>query len=633
MADNLKYTGDLTPTSKQQLATDIDEMIRTASSLRMNFERKWYDNNFFDDGYHFRYVSRTTGKIIDASDSGVKNMSPRAIPKASRQIRGIANLLVQPDYVPVVYPDEMTKMQDEEKAKDDAKKAGIWLEDKWDDLKLKTQLIYMALLAMKNSVSFMKIWKDDKERINAVTRDAFDVYLMGNVLSIEDSPFIVEATPKLISEIKSNPNFDEEAVKRINPDNKYASSEIKEAYLKATYGSDTQSDYSATLIQKEAFIKTRVTRDNKATIYEMTKDRSNIILELGDTVIRHVFSAGGEVLMDEFLMTSEYPYVDLRLEPGAVYQVPMIERFIPANKSLDLVVSRLERYANTMVTGTWLKRKGEDFDIGNIAGGQVLEYKTTPPVQAQLSNVPPFMFNFISLLESLIEEQGASTSALGNVPPGVKSGVAIESLKATEYANLKIASTQMQECVARIGKKMLKIGSELVYPQQVRTTDEKIGTFNVIGSYGAEARNKLNIGIPQNTVVLSDDMTVDVEVQTGLGFTMEGKKESMQQIATFMSQLMQQGLISQEAVGVVTEKLLETYQFGATQEFMSAMKEGTMMAQTTNEDVEKIKVAVLEVLKDAGLVGPENDQRLIDSTKTGVAEVMTDLSGSQPQPQ
>ena len=45
------------------------------------------NNNFFDDGFHFRFVSRETGKIVDFSNKNSSGGPLRAIPKASRQIR------------------------------------------------------------------------------------------------------------------------------------------------------------------------------------------------------------------------------------------------------------------------------------------------------------------------------------------------------------------------------------------------------------------------------------------------------------------------------------------------------------------------------------------------------------------
>ena len=88
----------------------VDQMMTSAKDTRIAFERRWYDNNFFDDGFHFRYLSRTENKVVDLQ-SRVDAFQPiRAIPKASRQIRGITNLLTANDFLPIVYPEKVNKI-------------------------------------------------------------------------------------------------------------------------------------------------------------------------------------------------------------------------------------------------------------------------------------------------------------------------------------------------------------------------------------------------------------------------------------------------------------------------------------------------------------------------------------------
>ena len=619
MADNLNYNDKTI--KPRGIVQEIDNFIESKKAKRKTFERKWYDNNMFDDGYHFRYVSRSTGKILDQSETANMGMPERAIPKASRQLRGVANLLVQPDYRPVAYPDEI--VADREKAIQDAKAVGIWLTDEWEDkLKLKNKLVQMLLLAGKNSISYLKILPDnDKQRINVWVRDAFDLYIEGSLTELEDNPCIVEAVPRSIADIKADPNFDKEKTKNITPDNKYASSEIKEAYLNARHGKGTESDYEATLIQKESWKKIIVTEENASEILEMGKDIQQ--KGVGDIVMRHTITAGGIELLDEFLDMQEYPYVDLRFEPGPLYQTSLIERFIPANKSLDIAMSRVERYANTMVSGTWLVREGENFKITNIPGGQKITYKNTPPVQGQMAGIPGFMFNFMELLNSQIEEQGASTTALNQLPEGVKSGKAIEMVKATEYANLKIPGDMLKETVRRIAEKMVMYAADFVIPITVsrKKPNGDIETYKMVG----ERRQETGVPTPDDVVVIKKGTKVDIEVESGLGFTQQGKKETMQQIVDYMGVLAQQGLITQDAVKVVTEKFLETFQFGATQEFTDAMEFGTQSSPLNEQQLDQMKVAILETLQDAGVVGQEADQKMVDSTKVGMAETLNDL--------
>lgn len=642
------YAHKYVPT--EQIASIADGMVQQVHTMRRNHERRWYDNNFFDDGHHFRYLSRTTGKIIDSADANSSVMPTRAIPKASRQIRGIANLISSLDPVPVVYPtkitkanypDEMAYAQAMETAKMLAQKTGSWLVDEFKRQDIKSKLVEMLINAAKHGVSFMQIWPDAiEEKINSQVYDAFDIYLMGNLTNIYDSPFIIKAFPELISKIKANENYNEAQLDLISPDNKYASSEIKQAYMQAQYGNGQESDTANTLILKEAFIKEYLNDDNYEDCKRLSEKTGAMEgKKKGDQLIRHTFSAGGVWLLDEYVALDEYPFVDYRFEPGPIYQTPLIERFIPANKSLDIAMSRVERYLNTMVSGTWLARSGEDLSVSNIPGGQVLRYSQTPPTQMAVAGVPPSMFDFMTMLERNIEEQGASTSALGKLPQGVKSGVAIESVKATEYDNLRISTDQYKDTVGRIAERMLDYADDyFINPQTVYALKQGEPTyFDIIGTRGIKARRELAeregqpFTLPENTVPISKDTLVDIEIESGQGFTMEGKKETMQQLVTFVTQMAQAGVATTEVVKEMFRKLLETYQFGSTQELMDAFDTGTSTLPVNDEQLAQMKLAVAQSMQDMGMTGQDLDKKLVESTKLGVAEAIKDLSGNTPQ--
>jgi hypothetical protein len=658
MADNLDIIDRFTPTSG--IGQKVDEMVTYAENQRKSFERKWYDNNFFDDGYHFRYVSRSTGKIVDVNTSDNANMPQRAIPKASRQIRGIANLLMGLEPVPVVYPEKVSISQFPptfdpqsgqlvenpaykealERARDIAQKAGHWLMNEWEEQDLKEKLMFAVILAAKHSVSFIQCWPDAvEEKIKTQVYDAFDIYLSGNVTDIEDSPFLIKAVPQLISVIKANELFDKEQLKQITPDNKYASSEIKQAYMQSKLGSGMESDNAATLILKEAFVKEYLTEQNFSEVAKKTED-ANWLKERkpGDMVMRHIFSAGGIWLLDEYVDLINYPFTAVQLESGPLYQTPLMDRFIPTNKSLDIVTSRIERYLNTMITGTWLARDGENFQITNISGGQVLKYKTTPPVQANMVNLPPAIFQYVGLLEKFIDEQGTAAASFNQLPSGVKSGVAIESVKATEYANLKIATDMLKKAVKDISEKILVYMSDFVQPHTVYSMEDKNPEyFDVMGQRGIEARKSIaamqgeEFQLPQDTIPITKDMKVNIEVESGMGYTMEGKKATMQQLVGFFTPLIQAGLVPPEAIAVLSKKLLETYQFGATQEFVEALQSGATMQN--EQQIQQLKVALLETMQEAGVVGQEADQKQVMTSKIGTVEALNDLAGDNEQPQ
>src|SRR3990167_2320152 len=432
----------------------VDQMINVAKDSRRGFEKRWYDNNFFDDGYHFRYLNREQNKVIDLASRSTVWEPMRAIPKASRQIRGIANLLLARDPTPIVYPDKVKRyayspeeyQQAIKLSKGVAKKIGCYLKEEYKNQDLLEKLALMVILTCKHGVSYLQVWPDAvEEAIRTQVYDAFDIYLIGSLTEIYDSPFIIKAAPQFISQIKANESFDPKQLEKINPDNRLASSEIKEAYMRAKYGRDANTDQSASLMLKEAFIKEYLGKENRERI-RLQKNGGDILKSRkdGDVVIRQVFVAGNVWLRDEYTNLPDYPFVDFRMEPGPIYQVPLIERFIPANKSLDMAVSRLERFFHTMNVGGWLKRQGEQIRFTNQAGGQVIEYAQTKPEQASVASPSAMSFPFVGFLSNLIAEQGVNTSISGSVPAGARATSTVEALKESEIAALQIPMERLR---------------------------------------------------------------------------------------------------------------------------------------------------------------------------------------------
>ena len=631
-----------------------EEVQNMADRERKNFARHWYDNNLFDDGKHFQFVSRTTGRLVDLSEKASLYTPKRVVPKASRQIRGMANLLLSMDFIPVVKPepvraynfgdvrnDQMAKqmfLQAKEASKLRARKIGHWIEEEWnDELEMATNLAFMTILTLKHGISYLQVWPDQvEEKINAKVYDAFDIYAAGNYTELEDSPFVGKVTPKTVSLIKANEMFDQEQLEKINPDNKYASDEIKEAYLVKKFGRGGRgTDASATVLQKEFFYKEYLNDKNRERIKKQ-KNSQEIIGDLkdGDPIIRHVFSAGNIWLYDKYEALDKYPIVDLRWEPGPLYQTAPIERFIPANKSLDSIMSRAERHVHTMDVGVWTKRKGENFDLTNVAGGLVAEYESVPPQQMRTTPVQSSTFRIIDLLQSFIEEQGVSTSTMGQLPGGVKAWRAIESLKASEMANFYIPIKMLKKTLRGVAERMICYADKyFVTPKSVDRMDQgEPDYFEVIGQQGIEARKKIKEEVPEDIIPIKKDYHVDIEIESGLAYTDEGKKNRAMEVANYMLSLAQAGLIPQETVKQVVQNLIETYKFGPLSEIMDTMDD----FQGNPEVNENLKVAVLEVLKDAKEAGLFNQdpKEQIDMTKVGVAEVIKDTGLAQkPEPQ
>ena len=582
-------------------------MMSAVRERRRLPERRWYDNTFFDDGFHYKYISRLTGRMVDLQERANLYDPMRAIPKASKQIRGIANTLLQPQYIPVIYPkrvlsDNFATPQLYQMALDQAKKTakqqGNWVAGEWDKQNMQAWMGYLVILAARTSISYLKVFPDiDEENISVAPRDSFELYHFGNFTDFYALPYVIEGVPTIISAIKANPMFDEEQLKQIRPDNKYASSEIKEAYERSRFGGGTANDHGATLILKEAFI-TEYIDDNNLKRIRSQKDAEQILQgkSKGDKIIRQVFVAGDIWLRDQYTKLRSYPYIPLQLEPGTLYQTPLIERFMPQNKTLDLVVSRVERYINTMVAGSWSIRKGENITPTNIAGGVFYQYENSPPTQNEIAPIPNFVFNFINVVSGFIAEQGVASLG-GQQQKGVKGYQAMEAQKAAEVNNMKMMQDQLTLFVKRTCEKFLEYADDyFIKPQE--SVYAKGGQPEYADVVGNQAFKKMGeLGLPTDHLTpLSKDLSVQISVESGLGYTPEAKKAAATQLANLVSQWVQAGWVPPQTMQILAKSILEYFDYGNTQEFMDAVNNAP--PQLPQSELDQIKLAVAQVFSD-----------------------------------
>lgn len=635
--------------STRELGKYIEDSNFFAIMRRRPWERRWYNNNWFDDGYHFRILSKRTGQILDHLNN-YGGFIERTIPRASKQIRGIGALLLTPDFYPVVYPRRITMEDYRSKdtgviddiayqaalkiAKENARKQGIFLTTTWEDeLQLNLKLMDMILLTMKNGISWLKVYTDPvSKRVAASVHDAFDVICYGDVREIDDLPFITLAQPWDFNEVLSSPIFDDEMKLQLSPDNRYATSEIKEAYMRARYGTKLNATGLNTVVVRETFMKEYLSDDNWDRAKDLSKETGAMEHKSkGDMIMRHSWSAGGVTLADEYIDYDTYPFAEFRMESGYLNQVPLIERFIPLNKTQDIVVTRLEKWINTMVTGIYMMRKGENFQISNLPTAQKIYYETTPPQQMNIVNVGPTPFQFMQMTDKYLEEQGISATNVAELPGNIANNT-LENIMQKEYSNLRFATERLKATIARTGNLIIeRADKDYIKPVEVSYKEDKdYKAFDVIGSRGKRIHGEVGKPLPTDLVVLDRKAKIRVEADMGFGLTVEGRKQAIQSIVTNMVALYKEGFVGPQAMALVIKRYIEEYGFGSTEEFMEAIENGVTEGQMSQQQINQMKLAMLQVLRDTKSVGPEANQNLVETTKLGVLQTLKD-TGLIPQ--
>jgi hypothetical protein len=77
-------------------------------------------------------------------------------------------------------------------------------------------------------------------------------------------------------------------------------------------------------------------------------------------------------------------------------------------------------------------------------------------------------------------------------------------------------------------------------------------------------------------------------------------------------------------MSLMVKRMVEEYGYGSTEEFMEAIEQGVTQGQMSQDQINQMKIAMLQVLKDAKQVGPGSDKQLVDSTKLGVLHTLKD---------
>ena len=186
--------------------------------------------------------------------------------------------------------------------------------------------------------------------------------------------------------------------------------------------------------------------------------------------------------------------------------------------------------------------------------------------------------------------------------------------------------TRLKGVVKRITQKFLDYADNtFVSPKTIYYLEKgEPQYFNIIGASALNKYKELNIPQPQGAIPIKKDYKVEIEIQSGLGYTREGKKQSAIELGEYLIKMADLGVIPPQAMQKFFQNLLETFEFGATQEIMEDFKDFEPGA-LTEDQIEKLKVAFLEVIKDlkGTEVFPDEEQR-IEEGKIATAEALRD---------
>lgn len=567
----------LNMTEKQDIVTWVNTELQKYSDARFKFERNWYVADNFWDGNHFVWWRKSTGTIDRVKPP--KGVTLRQVPKLKKQFEAMANLIVANNPKWIAYPDETGDVQEEQQL-NFATRRRMWLEDIWDEQNMKGKCIEAVLGALKFPYSAFEVSTDPETRKQIIdVWEPFELYWKPSVKCIDDSPMVVKTVSKLPEEILNNPIYTLESDVEFNLEKRFAYSDLKEMREAEKFGAHNTTEDRGGILKEVYFWD-----------YKDDKKIMRLISIYADKVVR-----------SEILPLKRYPFAPLKLQAGPYFQQSYLESLIPTNKSIDLIVSNIETFFHTMTRGKWLKHKNSTISRVTNENGDFIEYDVEPPVQVPLASIPNYVFVHMANLEKWIEERTVSSSTTGRAPRGIRAYKAIESLKQSDFANMGGPVTFLEECLERVAELINEQADiYLNSPTTVKRVDEeKPDYFQVVGAS--------NYSGEDGVVPISASTKIDVQIESGLSYTEEGKRQTM-------LELFELGLIP-------PDMLLKVFRFSNVGEILAKAQAGQQVSMIDTQDFQalpdELKKVVLQTLQQLNInipVTPEGETRVKRNT-------------------
>jgi hypothetical protein len=315
---------------------------------------------------------------------------------------------------------------------------------------------------------------------------------------MDDARYVIKVMSKPYELLVDNPNYDKKVVENLTTTSNLSESDYKNLILN---NENNISNTSKNVILHEGWF---VTKEGIRVI--TTSPQSN------------------EILRNELTTFKKLPFELYQpdINVGSIYGEGWVKNIVPLNKAANyLETSRLE-YNILINKGRLLIPKGAGVKSVTNQNGEKIYYKAgfkpeflpTPPMGSDVDRQ-------INALGTYIQLIGAANEAfIGQTPTGVKSGIAIETLIASNFNQLSDLVNNLANTLAKLGEDILQLGYE--YQLLTKPFRASSGEYYGILGGGLEPKDMERlikvVSIPANP-------EVKVKITSGVAHTKEAKRD------------------------------------------------------------------------------------------------------------
>ena len=565
-----------TPIPTSMAPQELLTYVKGLQGQRSRFEPSWYRAFHAYENNCFVAWSRVTQSIIKIP---YKKRFFVSLPEVKRQCDAFENNLLQFMPMFVVYPDDIGDV----KARDDSRYLSKLLKKHYIDWDSKNLVHKFLHNAIKYPISFWEIGVEN--RINPLTSkmqkvivpsvgDAFD-YLFDPHIPFNDNPIIAKKIKRNLKDIKEYKDYKAPTISGGFPD------DMKEMIFNDKYG-----------------IRGGVGDMKTQFLYQVME-------KLKDGIKETIMDTSGNVLRTKFYEgATEYPVVPLSLFSNDDYSPSFCENLIPINRSINLIVNRIEEFIMKFAKGAFLVRDGSDIMFSD-ENGVIVKYEGEPPTAMDMPQLPNAIIMWLNKLLELSERYGLNAIAMGLTAKGSQNRTVGQGEQAQQGANVqqKTPLDNMVQAFTRIANITIYYLSEFTDEPtsfSFRSQGDDFSARKFIGEKWAN-KDRNAVKIPHNI------KSMEVEIEDVSASSIYAKRADLLAIAK------EWGAIP----APFQEVLLDLYKVGNTADIMAALEKNKTLL-----DNPEFK-AIIEQMR-AGNVDP--------ATKQAFSVFMDWLSQQSPTP-
>lgn len=502
--------------SDDKLISFAETLYEAVGRSRFKWVRQGFENNRFYNGDHYGYNKYGVTSI---NGFPLPNKYGRVVQWSTAITDAKMNMVLEQDPIPVV-----SKKLDEKdlvKASRDAQSIERKLSKFFDDEQLNIKRSMVVHDALLQRTAYFELYTDSTG-LHIGTLPFYNVLLPPETIWIKKAPIIGKVFSANIGDYINHSDY--KNVEFVKPNKNYLpientnTDQIVEAFKISV---NNLNQFTAVEWQS-AFC---LTAKDIGKIKKLDKTKYAWIdkKEPGDKIMRIFTTCSGYVIRDQYIDCDTYYIYPYCPQEGPLYGPAFFRRLMSANKSYDNLVSVLEEYASYSAKYNLLLEKGSIVSELNNTAGLKIFYDGEPPIQMKHNDLPNGVFELINKLEYVMGfVSNVSPSTMGMSMSGSKKFKAMETQKQADMFNTRPMIVRLKNTLLDLTKGVLDIMSNSIETEKFSFIDNNKQTQNVtlVGeNYNNYNKTASNVRNKYDTVIISKDFPVDIEIGQGLDYT------------------------------------------------------------------------------------------------------------------